>query len=431
MNGEDKKHMKKVIKTLLITFVLIIDGVLGYKLYLELNKPSMSELESKLIELDKTVRNNIADIIGKDWTYNKFNDIVKECGEVQFRLKKAKLEDKVINLKLKDSREDEIGAEWDNKLLSYIDINGYKINDFDMRSTVNEKLGIDLDISIKEDVLNENITVLLDSLVIKMVGAKGKLTGGVMEVTNEGQEGRTYQVEDKEAVIQEITNSIKEDVFKDINVGLTYQVIDIMPTVESIKNINTRISSFSTSFAPGGSRGTNVSLAANRLNGVLLGPGEMVSVDRQILSRNKANGYKTAGSYENGRTVQTYGGGVCQVSTTLYGAILRAGIVPTERNAHSMAVSYVPLGLDAAIAEGYKDLKITNTYDEPIYIEGFTRGGTLTFNIYGSENLLNGYTYRPVSSANGLRATAKLQKIKDGNVVESIQLPSSSYRPHS
>lgn len=183
--------MKKVIKTLLITSVLIIDGVLGYKLYLELNKPSMSELESKLIELDKTVKNNIEDIIGKDWTYNKFNDIVKECGEVQFRLEKAKLEDKVINLKLKDSREDEIGAEWDNKLLSYIDINGYKINDFDMRSTVNEKLGIDLDISIKEDVLNENITVLLDSLVIKMVGAKGKLTGGVMEVTNEGQEGRT------------------------------------------------------------------------------------------------------------------------------------------------------------------------------------------------------------------------------------------------
>lgn len=422
--------MKKVIKTLIIVPVLILDCFLGYKIYTELSKPSMSDLENELLGLDKIVRENTENVVGINWVHNKFEDIVKECGEVEFNLEKEELTNKIISLTVKDTRENDINTEWENRLLEYVSVDGYEINDFPMKNKPERKLSIELKTSVNNEKLSENITNLLDSLVIDMVGAKGQLVNGVMEVTNEGQEGRTYSEEDKDKIIKEIEDSIKNDIFKDINVSLVYDIIDIKPTADSIRSIDTKLSSFSTSFAPGGSRGTNVSLAASRLNGVLLGPGEMLSVDKQILSRNKANGYQPAGSYQNGRTVQTYGGGVCQVSTTLYGAVLRAGIIPTERNAHSMAVSYVPLGLDAAIAEGFKDLKVTNTYDKPIYIEGYTRGGTLTFNVYGNSELLNGYTYKPVSSANGLHATAKLQKIKDGSVVESIQLPSSSYRPH-
>ena len=97
------------------------------------------------------------------------------------------------------------------------------------------------------------------------------------------------------------------------------------------------------------------------------------------------NGYELAGSYENGTTVQTYGGGICQVSTTLYNAVIRAELAIDERYCHSMIVGYVKPSMDAAIAGTYKDLKFTNNYDFPIYIEGYTSGMQITFTVYGEE----------------------------------------------
>ena len=83
--------------------------------------------------------------------------------------------------------------------------------------------------------------------------------------------------------------------------------------------------------------------------------------------------------------VDSIGGGVCQISTTLYNAALRAELEITQRQNHSMIVTYVKPSEDAAIAGTYKDLKITNNYQTPIYVEGLTEGRTLTFTIYGQE----------------------------------------------
>ena len=98
-----------------------------------------------------------------------------------------------------------------------------------------------------------------------------------------------------------------------------------------------------------------------------------------------AGGYELAGAYENGQTVQSYGGGVCQVSTTLYNAVLKAELEVTQRSNHSMIVTYVKPSMDAAIAGDYKDLKFVNNLDAPIYIEGYTVGKDIYFNIYGQE----------------------------------------------
>ncbi len=93
-----------------------------------------------------------------------------------------------------------------------------------------------------------------------------------------------------------------------------------------------------------------------------------------------------AGSYLNGEVVDSMGGGICQVSTTLYNAVLRAELEVTERSPHSMTVSYVPESGDAAIAGDYKDLKFKNNLEYPIYIEGYTTSDKkITFNIYGKE----------------------------------------------
>ena len=126
-------------------------------------------------------------------------------------------------------------------------------------------------------------------------------------------------------------------------------------------------------------------LCLNVVDGLVVYPGETISVSEAIGPTTAENGYYPAGSYENGTTVETYGGGICQVSTTLYNAVIRAELEIVTRAAHSMIVSYVEPSMDAAIADGIKDLQFKNNQETPIYIEGYTSGGIIYFNIYGKE----------------------------------------------
>ena len=132
-------------------------------------------------------------------------------------------------------------------------------------------------------------------------------------------------------------------------------------------------------------RKVNVANGASKINGSMVYPGETLSVYKTVLPFTKENGYALAGSYENGQTVQTYGGGICQVSTTLYNAVIRAELEIVERFPHSMTVHYVPRSADAAIAGTHKDMKFKNTFDTPIYIEGKANGSTITFTVYGKK----------------------------------------------
>ena len=113
--------------------------------------------------------------------------------------------------------------------------------------------------------------------------------------------------------------------------------------------------------------------------------GEEFSVEAVVVPFDAENGYALAASYEMGKVVDSYGGGICQVSTTLYVAVLKAELEVTERYSHSMIVHYVDPSMDAAIAEGLKDLKFINNTDAPIYIEASADGSTLHFAIYGHE----------------------------------------------
>ena len=110
-----------------------------------------------------------------------------------------------------------------------------------------------------------------------------------------------------------------------------------------------------------------------------------------------ANGYFTAAAYEGGRVVDSIGGGVCQIATTLYNAALRAELEITQRQNHSMIVGYVKPSMDAAIAGVVKDIKITNNYSTPIYVEGYTENRKLTFTIYGKETRPSNRTVEYVS----------------------------------
>ena len=155
---------------------------------------------------------------------------------------------------------------------------------------------------------------------------------------------------------------------------------------EELAKVTDLLGSYSTDYSSSSwARAKNVANGASKIDGTVLYPGEQFSVHDAVNPMTAENGYELAGSYENGTTVETYGGGICQVSTTLYNAVLMAELQVDERYAHSMIVSYVDPSRDAAMAGDYKDLKFTNNTDAPIYIEGYTYGGNIYFNIYGQE----------------------------------------------
>lgn len=124
-------------------------------------------------------------------------------------------------------------------------------------------------------------------------------------------------------------------------------------------------------------RATNVKVAAQRINGRVLQPGEMMSFSAEILPRTKANGYVAA------PVIRGFGigGGICQVSSTLYAAMCQGLMPAVERYPHSEPIPYLPVGLDAAIATGYKDLKISNPYNKPIQLLTSAENGALTVTI--------------------------------------------------
>ena len=132
-------------------------------------------------------------------------------------------------------------------------------------------------------------------------------------------------------------------------------------------------------------RAINVENGCRKISGTLLQPGEYFSVTAAVTPFTPENGYELAGSYEENQVVSSYGGGICQVSTTLYNAVLKSELEVTARSNHTMVVGYVDLSRDAAIAEGSMDMCFVNTKEDPIYIIGYCYGGCITFTIYGHE----------------------------------------------
>lgn len=130
-------------------------------------------------------------------------------------------------------------------------------------------------------------------------------------------------------------------------------------------------------------RGTNIAIAARTINGTVLLPGETFSYNKILGNTTKEKGYRLGTAYVGGKTVPSYGGGICQVSSTLYNAVLYANLEIVERYNHSYAVSYVPAGRDATVAYGGKDFKFKNTRNYPIKIIASAKNGVVSISLGG------------------------------------------------
>lgn len=138
------------------------------------------------------------------------------------------------------------------------------------------------------------------------------------------------------------------------------------------------ISSYTTSFDPTQSRAINIELAVSKINGMVIQPGQRFSFSDSVGSRTAKNGYVSAPSFANGAVVQSVGGGICQVSSTMYAALLQGDIKVTQRYPHSKPVDYIAAGMDATIAAGTKDLTFINTFAYPLVIYAVIQDGTVT-----------------------------------------------------
>lgn len=206
----------------------------------------------------------------------------------------------------------------------------------------------------------------------------------------EEKQGKTVDTEKSAAALLKHLNDGWDQ--KDFTVRMVQK--EEKPTVKAadLKTVKDKLGSYSTD-AGGGERLQNLKTGVEKLNGTVLAPGEEISVHDATAPYDKEHGYVAAGSYENGKVVETYGGGICQVSTTLYNAVLFAELEVTERYPHSMLVAYIDPSRDAAIAADVKDFKFKNSYDTPVYIEGgIDEDGQLKFTIYGRETRKKGRT---------------------------------------
>lgn len=180
----------------------------------------------------------------------------------------------------------------------------------------------------------------------------------------------------------------------------------------SLQNIDTPIARFSSQFETGIGRARNVELGAEIINGHVIMPGEVFDYNSVfpagtwtehgwISGITAENGFVYGTIFLNGRAAQGLGGGLCQVSSTLYGAILRLGIVPTQSLAHSNRVHYVPGGLDACMwtEPGHPcNLIFTNTLDVPIYLTATANNGNLVVEFWSEADALGAYTFEPRSA---------------------------------
>ena len=195
-------------------------------------------------------------------------------------------------------------------------------------------------------------------------------------------EGHDGKIADEVKLVNDIKKSLSEN-FEPVN--LSFYKVNRQKTLQDVKRNTQLLTSFTTYFdGENLNRASNIRLATAKLNGTVLESGKTLSFNDIVGARVKERGFLSAKIIENGEFVEGVGGGVCQVSTTLYNAALLSGLKIDEYHPHSLAVGYVPPSRDAMVSGSSCDLKITNTAETPIYIRGNSSNGSVTFQIYGA-----------------------------------------------
>ncbi len=276
---------------------------------------------------------------------------------------------------------------------------------------------------------------------------------------SDSRDGRTV---DQEKFAADIRTAMKEADF-DKTVTVSAETVKAELSAAEAKEKYKVIGTYTTKATANADRNNNLKLACAAVDGKILQVGEEFSFNLTTGNRTEARGYKPAGAYQNGMVVQEPGGGVCQVSSTLYNAVIKAGLTPTERHAHTFEPSYVTPGEDATVSyDGYAgpDMKFINTTNSAIALRASFYDRTVTCSIIGIPVLEEGVTISLKSSKTeefdnggveyvedqtlqpgvenivsagsmGSRWVTNIVTKKDGEVVSDSFFHNSTYKGHS
>jgi vancomycin resistance protein YoaR len=214
----------------------------------------------------------------------------------------------------------------------------------------------------------------------------------------------------------------------DINYSINNDFCDVVAEVKNIKRVGNMpelyestclLYSFTTYFdGENTGRVHNIKLAAERINGSIINAGEVFSFNKTVGERTIKSGFVCAKIIEEGKFVEGVGGGVCQVSTTLYNAAMLSGLEIKEYHPHSLKVGYVPPSRDAMVSGNYCDLKIKNNRLTPIYVRMNVYNGYITCSIYGSsDGWKYSYLSQIISPDEGNEGEALYQLVSEGYLI--------------
>lgn len=253
-----------------------------------------------------------------------------------------------------------------------------------LKTMENEGIVLPIEIDFDWEEIGKTIVDQCTDYDVEPQNVTLRREGGSFQIT-EGRTGMSVDVPDSTDVVYEYM--AREWDRTPVTIGLVIHETEYQGSAEELAKVQDVLGSYTTGYqTSGAARSGNVENGCRLIDGVVLYPGEEFSALELVTPFTEANGYFPAGSYLNGQVVDSLGGGICQVTTTLYNAVLLAELEVTQRYNHSMTVGYVNLSADAAIAESAgKDFKFVNNTNAPIYIEGLIKNKHVTFNIYGQE----------------------------------------------
>lgn len=254
-----------------------------------------------------------------------------------------------------------------------------------------------LEMSMNEKKLKSTLETLCKPYNVDAKNASLKATGHGFQIIPE-VEGC---VVDYDSTAKKLVSYIEKDWDKKSEIAFetTTKIAKPKYTTKDCEKVsNEPMGTYTTYFSAGvANRNANIRNGAEKLSDNVVYPGEQFSCNEHLVPWTEDNGWYPAGTYSDGEVVDSLGGGICQVSSTFYNALLNAELKVVERYPHSMAVSYVPLSADAALAGDYKDLVFENNTDAPVYIQAHYSEGSITFNVYGHDTRKAGHKVEYVS----------------------------------
>lgn len=310
----------------------------------------------------------------------EYKDYLEELKDItiQFHLEDESCEAAMDDLKLKADIDSAVAEAFNYGRTGNI-LKRYK----EITEISEEGKTIPVTLALDEEALIQLLEEELSDYIVPAEDASLEFSDGEISVLD-GKNGKELNAED---TIDEVFKALEDwSGEKKLNLDVAVNELEPEHTTEELAVVKDLLGTFETRYSAGDvSRNNNIMNAANKISNSVVYPGEEFDTMEHLLPFTTANGWSYAGAYLNGEVISDIGGGICQVSTTLYNAVLGAELEVTERYPHSMAVGYVQLSADAALNEGTKNFRFVNNTDAPIFIYAYASGGTMHVSIYGKE----------------------------------------------